>query len=156
MDSLIELGLCEPKRKQLDHTTTERLILQHLHHPFLTALEFAFQTRDKLYLIMSYMPGGELFFWLKKHKRSPLTNEAMGTELVPAVQVKNMIRGMIKSGALTGEKTDEWLLGLLQGFWFGVGILEPIEVMAIVLLPFLFDNSCVAELRTKAKDLGLI
>ena len=46
--------------------------------------------------------------WLKTHQRSPLTNEAMGTELVPAVQVKNMIRGMIKSGALTGEKTDEW------------------------------------------------
>ena len=46
--------------------------------------------------------------WLKKHKRSPMTNKAMGTELVPAVQVKNMIRGMVKSGALTGEKTDEW------------------------------------------------
>ena len=46
--------------------------------------------------------------WLETHQRSPMTNKAMSTELVPAVQVKNMIRGMIKSGALTGEKTDEW------------------------------------------------
>ena len=46
--------------------------------------------------------------WLQRHARSPLTNEAMGTKLLPATQVKNMIRGMIKSGALTGEKTDEW------------------------------------------------
>ena len=46
--------------------------------------------------------------WLEKHKRSPMTNEAMGAKLVPAVQAKNMIRSMIKSGALTGDKTDEW------------------------------------------------
>ena len=28
--------------------------------------------------------------------------------------------------------------------------------MALVLLPFLFDNSCVANCRQSAKDLGLI
>ena len=44
--------------------------------------------------------------WIKKHKRSPLTNEAVGTKLLPALQVKNMIRSMVKSGALAGEKVD--------------------------------------------------
>jgi len=46
--------------------------------------------------------------WLESHQRSPLTNEAMGTKLLPALQNKNMIRAMVKSGALTGEKVDAW------------------------------------------------
>jgi len=46
--------------------------------------------------------------WLESQQRSPLTNEAMGTRLMPALQVKNMIRGMMQSGALTGEKVDAW------------------------------------------------
>ena len=47
-------------------------------------------------------------------------------------------------------------MALLQGFWFGTAVLEPIEVAALVMLPFLFDNSCVANCREKAKDLGLV
>jgi len=46
--------------------------------------------------------------WLESHQRSPLTNVAMGTKLLPALQTKNMIRAMVKSGALTGEKVDAW------------------------------------------------
>ena len=57
---------------------------------------------------------------------------------------------------LGAKATDEWLMALLQGFWFGTAVLEPIEVAALVMLPFLFDNSCVAECRTKAKDLGFV
>ena len=30
------------------------------------------------------------------------------------------------------------------------------QVAALVMLPFLFDNSCVAECRAKAKDLGFV
>ena len=37
---------------------------------------------------------------------------AMGTKLLPALQVKNMIRGMVASGALTGDKVDAWKLKL--------------------------------------------
>ena len=46
--------------------------------------------------------------WLKTHERSPLTNEAIGARLLPALQVKNMISTMVKSGALTGEKAAAW------------------------------------------------
>lgn len=56
------------KRGQLAHTTTERYILQNIHCPFLTHLRFAFQTVDKLYMVLDYMAGGELFFWLKKDR----------------------------------------------------------------------------------------
>ena len=57
------------KRNQLAHTSTERAILQDLNCPFLVHLIFAFQTTDKLYMIIDYMAGGELFFWLKKDRK---------------------------------------------------------------------------------------
>ena len=57
------------KRNQLAHTATERYILQTIHNPFLVHLVYAFQTPDKLYMVLDYMGGGELFFWLKKDRR---------------------------------------------------------------------------------------
>eukprot|EP00948_MAST-09A_sp_MAST-9A-sp1_P001048 g1048.t1 len=57
------------KRNQILHTKTERFILQHIDHPFHVGLCFAFQTSDKLFMVLEFMEGGELFFWLKKHKR---------------------------------------------------------------------------------------
>jgi len=57
------------KRKQLEHTETERKIAQTIHHPFLVNLRYAFQTVDKLYLVLDYMGGGEIFFWLQKQRR---------------------------------------------------------------------------------------
>ena len=50
--------------------------------------------------------------WLKKKRKSPVTNLAMGTKLLPALQVKSMIRTMVASGALTGDKVDAWKLKL--------------------------------------------
>ena len=50
--------------------------------------------------------------WLEKQRKSPVTNLAMGTRLLPALRVKNMIRGMVASGALTGDKVDAWKLKL--------------------------------------------
>jgi serine/threonine protein kinase len=57
------------KRNQLLHTQTERNILQNIQHPFLVNLRFAFQTGDKLYMVLEYMGGGELFHWLKQHRK---------------------------------------------------------------------------------------
>mmetsp|Transcript_1258 Transcript_1258/g.3937 ORF Transcript_1258/g.3937 Transcript_1258/m.3937 type:complete len:390 (-) Transcript_1258:150-1319(-) len=57
------------KRNQLMHTQTERNILQNIQHPFLVNLKFAFQTPDKLYMVLEFMGGGELFHWLKTHRK---------------------------------------------------------------------------------------
>ena len=40
--------------------------------------------------------------------KSPITNELMGKKLFPAVQVRNSIKGMVKSGAISGAKADAW------------------------------------------------
>ena len=46
--------------------------------------------------------------WLKQHQRSPVTNLPMGSKLMPATQIKNMIERMVKSRALPEDKTAEW------------------------------------------------
>ena len=40
--------------------------------------------------------------------KSPITNELMGKKLLPAVQVRNIIKTMVQSGALSGDKADAW------------------------------------------------
>lgn len=55
--------------KQIEHTQTERKILEVVQHPFIVALKFAFQTEKKLYLVMEYYNGGELFYHLRSKSR---------------------------------------------------------------------------------------
>lgn len=57
------------KRKQVAHTKTERKVLASIDHPFVVSLRFAFQTDTKLYMILDYFTGGELFFHLKTQQR---------------------------------------------------------------------------------------
>jgi serine/threonine protein kinase len=47
----------------------ERRILEEIgKHPFIVKLYYAFQTSFKLYLILGYAPGGELFHYLAQEK----------------------------------------------------------------------------------------
>ena len=39
------------KRKQYEHTLSERRILENIAHPFIVSLRFAFQTEHKLYMV---------------------------------------------------------------------------------------------------------
>jgi len=59
------------QRRQVEHTRTERRVLGQLRHPFIVALYYAFQTSEKLYFVLDYCPGGELFFHLTRMKRLP-------------------------------------------------------------------------------------
>lgn len=59
------------KRKQVEHTKTERRVLGRIDHPFIVKLHFAFQTEEKLYFVLDYAAGGELFFHLSRMKKFP-------------------------------------------------------------------------------------
>jgi serine/threonine protein kinase len=48
---------------------TERNVLSITNHPFIVKLNYAFQTYDKLFLILDYCPGGDLSEHLAKEKR---------------------------------------------------------------------------------------
>ena len=54
------------------------------------------------------------------------------------------------------KKTQQWMLSLVIASSQSWVIIEPFEVVLIVMLPFLFDNKCVAKCRVTAKELGLI
>eukprot|EP00543_Licmophora_paradoxa_P010416 CAMPEP_0202478042 /NCGR_PEP_ID=MMETSP1360-20130828/94251_1 /ASSEMBLY_ACC=CAM_ASM_000848 /TAXON_ID=515479 /ORGANISM="Licmophora paradoxa, Strain CCMP2313" /LENGTH=653 /DNA_ID=CAMNT_0049105303 /DNA_START=318 /DNA_END=2279 /DNA_ORIENTATION=+ len=55
------------RRNQVEHTKTERSVLGYVQHPFIVALNMAFQSKDKLYFVLDYCAGGELFFHLGIH-----------------------------------------------------------------------------------------
>ena len=57
------------KRRQEEHTLTERSILIEARHPFVIRLYFSFQNERKLFFVMEYCPGGELFNLLQKRRR---------------------------------------------------------------------------------------
>ena len=57
------------QRNQMEHTKAERHILQAVQHPFLVGLRYAFQNEAKLYMVLDYLNGGELFFHLKQARR---------------------------------------------------------------------------------------
>lgn len=52
--------------KQLEHTIAEMKILSGLSHPFLVSLRHAFHTDSKIYFVMDFMKGGELFQHMKR------------------------------------------------------------------------------------------
>jgi len=58
-------------KDQIEHTKTEKIILENINHPFLVGLEWMFQTPEKIFFVMQFMRGGELFQHLKNAKRFP-------------------------------------------------------------------------------------
>ena len=57
------------RRNEEQHIQSERKILASVKSPFLVNLKYAFQTNNKLYMVMEFMPGGELFYHLGKQRR---------------------------------------------------------------------------------------
>jgi len=50
------------------HAKMERDVLLAVGHPFIVDLKYAFQGGNKVYLIMEYLAGGELFMQLQKER----------------------------------------------------------------------------------------
>ena len=62
------------KQKQVDHLYSEYKILSIMNHPFIVELKGAYVKDPKyLYLIMEYVPGGELFSLLRSNQTFPLS-----------------------------------------------------------------------------------
>lgn len=57
------------EKEQIQHTIAERKIMEQIDHPFLISLEYAFQTKEKLFFVMDFERGGEMFNLLKKEKK---------------------------------------------------------------------------------------
>ncbi|KAF8835634.1 Pkinase-domain-containing protein [Paxillus ammoniavirescens] len=56
-------------RKEITHTLAERLVLARVNNPFIVPLKFSFQSEQKLYLVLAFVNGGELFHHLQREQR---------------------------------------------------------------------------------------
>jgi serum/glucocorticoid-regulated kinase 2 len=56
-------------QEQLENTKTEKMILEKISHPFLVGLEYCFQTPEKIFFVMQFMKGGELFQHLRQVRK---------------------------------------------------------------------------------------
>ena len=57
------------RRNEVKHIMAERnVLLNNVTHPFLVGLHYSFQTGNKLYFVLDYVNGGELFFHLQREK----------------------------------------------------------------------------------------
>lgn len=58
------------KQNEVNHIMSERnVLLGNVKHPFLVGLHYSFQTPTKLYFVLDYVNGGELFFHLQREKK---------------------------------------------------------------------------------------
>ncbi|XP_028659424.1 serine/threonine-protein kinase Sgk3 [Erpetoichthys calabaricus] len=59
-------------RREQKHIMAERnVLLKNVKHPFLVGLHYSFQTADKLYFVLDFINGGELFFHLQRERTFP-------------------------------------------------------------------------------------
>ncbi|KAF8890008.1 kinase-like domain-containing protein [Gymnopilus junonius] len=56
-------------RNEITHTLAERLVLAQVDSPFIVPLKFSFQSEQKLYLVLAFVNGGELFHHLQREHR---------------------------------------------------------------------------------------
>uniref|UniRef100_A0A8C8DG61 Serine/threonine-protein kinase Sgk1 n=1 Tax=Oncorhynchus tshawytscha TaxID=74940 RepID=A0A8C8DG61_ONCTS len=57
------------KKKEQKNIMAERnVLLKSLKHPFLVGLHYSFQTPEKLYFVLDYVNGGEIFFHLQRER----------------------------------------------------------------------------------------
>lgn len=47
------------------YAITERNVMSVSNHPFIVSLHYAFQTKDRLFLVLEYCPGGDLSDYLQ-------------------------------------------------------------------------------------------
>ncbi|OCB84171.1 Pkinase-domain-containing protein [Sanghuangporus baumii] len=55
--------------RQVEHVAAERYILSRIRHPFIVDLYATFQDQENVYMLLSYVPGGELFTHLRRAQR---------------------------------------------------------------------------------------
>lgn len=74
------------KKDEVEHTMTEKRVLQKTNHPFLLTLKYSFTTVDRLCLVTEFVNGGELYYhMLKERQFSEERTKFYGAEIVCAV-----------------------------------------------------------------------
>lgn len=85
------------KKKTTEHTRTEREVLEKIINcPFLAKMYYAFQTPDKLYLVLGFEQGGELFTHLYKSEHFDETQVRFYiAEIIVALEQLHKVSGKL-------------------------------------------------------------
>jgi len=54
-------------KKYIEGIMREKDVLLNMKHPFILDLHYCFTTNSHLFILVEYLPGGDLFFHLKKN-----------------------------------------------------------------------------------------
>lgn len=74
-------------KSEVTHTLAERTVLARVDNPFIVPLKFSFQSSEKLYLVLAFINGGELFYHLQREGRFDLSRSRFYTaELLCALE----------------------------------------------------------------------
>jgi len=74
-------------KSEVGHTLAERTVLAKINNPFIVPLKFSFQSPEKLYLVLAFVNGGELFHHLQREGRFDLNRARFYTaELLCALE----------------------------------------------------------------------
>ncbi|KAF5868769.1 putative serine threonine-protein kinase gad8 protein [Botrytis fragariae] len=74
-------------RSEVAHTLAERSVLSQINNPFIVPLKFTFQSPEKLYFVLAFVNGGELFHHLQKESRFDINRSRFYTaELLCALE----------------------------------------------------------------------
>ena len=57
------------RKRQIEHTLAEKKILERISFPFIVNMESHFKDNLNLYIVLDFVPGGELFKHLRKMKK---------------------------------------------------------------------------------------
>lgn len=82
--------------KNYERTLTERTILEKVSHPNIVKLYYALQDFDKVYLMLEYLQGGELFYHLRQeHIMSEKVASYYTAEMILALRHLHLNAGVI-------------------------------------------------------------
>ena len=97
-----ETQACKRYRQAIDDVAEEYVcpITAELPIDPVTAEDGRFYERHAIEEWFSRQPEAQV--------KSPVNNEPMGTRLLPAVQVRNSLKRLVESGAISGSKADAW------------------------------------------------
>lgn len=74
-------------RSEVTHTLAERSVLAQINNPFIVPLKFSFQSPEKLYFVLAFVNGGELFYYLSKYGKFDINRSRFYTaELLCALE----------------------------------------------------------------------
>jgi len=73
--------------KQAEHIKNEKNVLNSVSHPFIVKLYSTFKDKVNLYLLMEFIPGGELFNYIRRAGRLPdRVSKLYAAEIVLAIE----------------------------------------------------------------------